>query len=184
MDYFLIWILTLFITSRDSLLDGNMTAVLMFDDYRYITIVFLTFCAFFFYTKALKLFRTIKYKVELVNSTLMFSAILMIIGCFAPYTDNGGNFLSDLHVICSMTSTLLLLLHLFILNRKLALIELDIYLKTHWIIDYGIQMLVLLIIVFTRVNGYIEIVYTTILCLYMYLVEREFYLQKKNLKKF
>ena len=58
--------------------------------------------------------------------------------------------------------------------------NITIYNRIHWFYDFGIQMLGILIVVFTRVNGYIEIIFAILVCSYLYMIERHFAKEKSD----
>ena len=105
--------------------------------------------------------------------TTSLTAIIMIIGAFLPYVPNGEDLISKLHVYASMICCISFLIHLFYYTKKLSLYYFDIYKKVHMIFDMGIQFLVLCFLLFTRVNGYLEIIYSLLVCFYLYKIESE-----------
>ena len=104
----------------------------------------------------------------------------MSLGALCPYTINGQDLFSKLHVYCSMFSSISFLVLLFIWTRQLVFENITIYNRIHWFYDFGIQMLGILIVVFTRVNGYIEIIFAILGCSYLYMIERHFAKEKSD----
>ena len=112
------------------------------------------------------------YPNRYIPITTTLTAILMIIGSFLPYAPNGEDIISKLHVYASMICCISLLLHLFIFTKKLSINHIEIYNKIHVVFDMGLQFLILSFLLFTRVNGYLEIIYSIFVCTYLYLIEK------------
>lgn len=176
MLYFIVFILTIYISTRANLMYENITGVAQIPKYHYIVIIYTIFMACFFAYKMLKIYK----KLPLPNSQfyqyiIIITAMIMSIGSLFPYITNGIDIFSKLHVYCSMFGCLSFLVLLFLYTRQLSIYKPNIYLKIHWFYDLSIQFLCILIIVFTRVNGYIEILFTFIVCTYLYMLEKNLF---------
>lgn len=172
MAYLFFLLLTIYVSSRADLMYENITGVSTMPEYHLLVIGFTLLSAIFFAYKMLKVLHLLKHHEKSITFMIIFSATLMSIGAFAPYTINQKDCLSQLHVYCSMIPSLLFLGLIFIYNRFLSLSYPHIYIQIHWYFDLGVQFLALLFIVFTRVNGYLEIFFTLLVCSYLYLIEK------------
>lgn len=171
MIYLLIVLITCFIASRGNLMYENITGVSLMDQYHVLVIIYTIGCSLFFAYQIFHLFQ--KYQLSQYNIFIYIQTFLMCIGAFFPYTLNSNDIYSSLHVYCSMIASIGLLVLLLILTRKLLYLDPTLYQRTHWYYDFGLQFLCLLLIVFTRVNGYIEILFVIIVCYYLYLLQRK-----------
>lgn len=173
MSYFIVFIATFIISSRLDLFYENITGVSLMPQYHTITIIYIVFCAFFFSYKTNLVYKNLSIpQYEYFKISIFLTCIIMSIGAFFPYSINQNDLFSILHVACSMFGCISFLIHLFIYTRFLSLYRPDIYLKIHWFYDIALQFLVILLLVFTRVNGYIEIFYSFIVCMYLYCIEK------------
>lgn len=173
MIYILILLLTIILTSRVDLMYENLTGVLILPQYRYFAIIHIILCACFFAYKTLLIYKTLPIQKNIYKYIIILTGITMIIGSLFPYTINSRDLFSILHVYCSMLSCLSFLILLWIYTRLLSLYQPHIYHKIHWFYDLSLQFLAIFTIVFTRVNGYIEILFTLLVCSYLYMIEKE-----------
>lgn len=180
MVYFLICLSTIFITSRANLMYENMTGVATIPEYRLIVILFTLLSSCFFVMKTHKIFHYLTWHKKYIHIVINFTGIIMSLGAICPYTINGTDILSKMHVYCSMLSSLSFLILLLIWTRLLVFENIAIYNRIHWFYDFGIQILGILIVVFTRVNGYIEIIFAILVCTYLYMIERNFTKEKSG----
>lgn len=171
MVYLIIILLTIFLSSRADLLYENITGVLILPQYRLYTMIYIIILAWFFGYKTNKIFKAL-HTPSIYKYTIYLTSVTMTIGAISPYQLNSNDILSHLHVYCSMLSSLSFLIHLFIyfyyLKRK------D-YIQYNKIFPYylkGIEFLIILTVVFGRMNGYIEIIYSIIVCGCLYLIEK------------
>lgn len=173
MIYLIIVLTTLFLCSRGNPIYDNITGIASLPNYRYIVIMFLIFCSYYYAYKMIKVYQRIPLRnIKVYNFIIFLTAIIMSIGSFFPYTTNGYDICSKIHVYSSMLGCVSFLTLLFIYTRYLSVYNLKLYLKIHWFYDVGLQFLFILFIVFTRVNGYIEILYSIIVGTYLYLIEK------------
>lgn len=171
MIYIIITLLTIFFSSRADLMYENITGVLILPSYRFYTMIFIIFLAWFFGLKVFKLFR--KYNMSNRYSYSIFlTSLTMTIGAISPYTLNSNDVLSHLHVYCSILSSISFLVHLFIFFDKIKNINPIIHEKLFPYYQKGIEFLILLTIVFGRMNGYIEIIYSIIVCSILFFLEK------------
>lgn len=172
MLYFVIIIFTIYLTTRANLMYENLTGVASMQQYHYFVIIFTFFCACFFSYKMFKVYNIppLRHKKS-YQVIIIFTALIMSIGSLFPYTQNGKDFISQMHVLCSMFGCISFLTLLFLYTRQLSLYNTNVYLKIHWFFDLGLQFLCIFLIVFSRVNGYIEILYSILVCIYLYLIE-------------
>ena len=78
-------------------------------------------------------------------------------------------------------SSLLIIILLFIYNRYLLYQFPEIYQRIHWYFESGVSFLGILLVVFTRVNGYIEILFAILMSSYLFIIEKQF--QKISVQK-
>lgn len=175
MLYLIVCILTTYISSRLDLLYENVTGVSLLAEYHTLVIFHIVFCAFFFAYKTNKIYKKLPIPyLKMYQSIIILTCLIMSSGVFFPYTLNSHDLFSTLHVTCSMLGCVSFLVLLFIYTRYLSLYFPNIYLKIHWLYDLSLQFLIILLLVFTRVNGYIEIIFAIIVCSYLYMIEKEF----------
>ncbi|WP_028043682.1 hypothetical protein [Candidatus Stoquefichus massiliensis] len=172
MAYLFFLLLTIYVSSRADLMYENITGVSTMPEYHLLVIGFTLLSAIFFAYKMLKILHLLKHHKKSIIFLIIFAAVLMSIGAFAPYTINQKDFLSQLHVFCSMIPSLVFIGLIFIYNHFLSLNYPQIYIQIHWFYDLGVQFLALLLIIFTRVNGYLEIFFTLLICSYLYIIEK------------
>lgn len=171
MFYILICFITIFYASRVDLMYENLTGALMLSNYHNYIILHIILCAVFFAYKTNVLYQLLPISTKSYTIIIKCSAIMMILGAFFPYTLNGQDIFSQLHVYCTMIPCLSFLILLFIYNRLLSLYFPSIYQKVHLFYDCSLQVLGILIVVLTRVNGYIEILFSLIVCYDLFLIE-------------
>ncbi|MFR7592274.1 MAG: hypothetical protein ACLUVC_12565 [Longibaculum sp.] len=104
---------------------------------------------------------------------IILTAMIMSFGSFFRYTINGQDLSSMIHVYCSMIPSLIFLILLFVYNRYLLYQFPKIYARIHWYYEYSVYFLGILLVVFTRVNGYIEILFAIVVSSYLYIIEKE-----------
>lgn len=173
MLYFIVFILTIYISTRANLMYENITGVAQIPKYHDFVVIYTIFIACFFAYKMLKIYKKIPLSNhKLYQYIIIITALIMSIGSLFPYIVNGTDIFSKMHVYCSMSSCLSFLILLWIYTRYLATFMPMIYIKIHWYYDLFLQFLSILFIVFTRVNGYIEIIFTFIVCTYLYIIEK------------
>lgn len=173
MLYLIIFILTVYLSTRFDPMYENITGVASLPQYRSIVIVYTLLTACFFAYKMLKIYKKIPIShLQRYQFIILLTAITMSIGSLFPYTFNGTDLFSKIHVYCSMMSCLSFLTLLFIYTRQLSIYQPSFYIKFHWFYDLSLQFLCILLIVFTRVNGYIEILFIAIVSVYLYIIEK------------
>lgn len=169
--YVFVCFLTIFIASRADLMYENITGVALIPQYHLPVILFTIFLAFFFAYKMHYVYHTLTNDSKYYHLAINITAFAMGIGSLFTYTINSQDIYSLLHVYLSMLSCLSFLILLFIYTRYLSIENPMMYNQIHWFYDLGIQFLALLTIVMTRVNGYIEILFSFIVCIYLYMIE-------------
>jgi hypothetical protein len=172
MSFLLIFIMTFIITSRVDMIYENLTGVAQLPQYRIIVIIYTLICSLFFAYHVIKVYnylpiRHIRYKIWIIITSLV-----MMCGSFFPYTINQHDISSTLHVLCSMFGCLSFLVLLWIYTRKLSIHYVDVYIKIHFIFDIPLQFLIIITLVFARINGVIELLFTGIVCIYLWLIEK------------
>jgi len=173
MLYFILFLFTIYLSSRGHLMYENITGVAQIAQYHNIVIIYTIFSACFFAYKMLKIYKHLPLSNQKIYQIIIIlTALCMSIGSLFPYMTNGTDISSKLHVYCSMISCLSFLILLWIYTRHLSIYFPDIYVKIHWFYDISLQFIAILIIVFTRVNGYIEILFSFIVCTYLYMIEK------------
>ena len=172
MIYFFLILLTIFFSSRADLMYENITGVLIQPEYRLLTMIYIIFLAWFYGIKVYRIYKNINIQ-RIYKYTIFLTSLIMSIGAITPYTLNSNDFLSNIHVYSSILSSLSFLIHLFIYFYYLKSIN---YNKYHKIFPYylkGIEFLIILTIVFGRMNGYIEIIYSIIVSLTLLYLEKK-----------
>ena len=180
MIYLFICFFTIFITSRANLMYENMTGVATMAEYRLLVIFFTILSSCYFVYKTHKIFHFLFWQKKYIYNIINLTGLTMSLGALCPYTINGQDLFSKLHVYCSMFSSISFLVLLFIWTRQLVFENITIYNRIHWFYDFGIQMLGILIVVFTRVNGYIEIIFAILVCSYLYIIDSHFAIEKSD----
>lgn len=179
MSYFIIIFLTLLVTTRRDIMYENITGVSALPQYRALVVIYILVCTFYFMYQMFSHFRHLHTYPRYVPYLIFLTALFMIMGAFSPY-DNQLNFMSQVHVWCSMLASCLFLIILQIYTYRLSIESPDMYLHTHSIFHVGLQMLAILFLVCGRVNGLIELLYVVMICTYLFLIDRH---QKNKLGK-
>lgn len=172
MLYLLICFLTIFIATRADLMYENVTGVAAMPQYRILVIIFTILSAFFYAYKVHRVYQCLNQDKKYYHWIINLTALIMSAGAFFPYTINGKDIASQLHVYCSMLSCISFLLLLFVFTRLLSYENPGLYLKIHYFYDVGLRFLCILIVVFTRVNGYTEIVFAFLVSGYLWMIEK------------
>lgn len=173
MFYLLICFITFYLSSRLDLFYDNITGVSLLPQYHLLTIVYMFFCATFFAYKTYHIYQSLPIRIYYDKILILIAYLSITIGITCPYTMNQNDLFSILHVSLSSLGCVLFLVLLWIYTRYLSIYDTLTYLRIHWFIDLSIQCLVILTLAFTRVNGYIEILYVCIVCFYLYLIEKK-----------
>lgn len=174
MLYIFVCLLTFFVANHADLMYENITGVSSMPQYHFMVVAYTLFTTLFFVYKIKKVYHHFNDSKPLIHTIIFISAIMMIVGSFFQYTINAKDISSQIHVYFSMIPSLSFLTLLFFFNRKLFHEYPTIYLRIHWYYDLGLQFLGLLFIVFTRVNGYIEILFAILVSSYLYILENQF----------
>lgn len=171
MFYLFNIISTIFICLHGDLMLDNVSTVAYTTNLNTFIIIYTTLSAIGFGYKTYRIYRL--FPSPYIRYTTILTALIMIIGSFLPYAPNGEDIISKMHVYASMICCVSFLLHLFVYTKKLSIYHYDVYKKVHVIFYMGIQFLVLCFLLFSRVNGYLEIIYSILVCLYLYKIEKE-----------
>lgn len=150
----------------------NVTGVAAIAEYRLLVMFFTIFSAFFYAYKVHKIFYNLNQDKKIYHIIISITALTMSAGAFFPYTINRNDLSSKLHVYCSMLSCISFLVMLFLYTRLISYENTSLYLKIHYFYDLGLQFLCILIVVFTRVNGYIEILFAILVSGYLWQIEK------------
>ena len=171
MFYLFNIISTIIICLHGDLMFDNVSTIAYTTNLNLFIIIYTSLSAIGFAYKTYSIYKLFPNKYIVITTSL--TAIIMILGSFLPYAPNGEDIISKLHVYASMICCISFLVHLFIYTRKLSIYYYDIYNKVHYIFDMGIQFLILCFLLFTRVNGYLEIIYSLLVCSYLYINEKQ-----------
>lgn len=171
MIYIFLVLLTIFFSTRVDLLYDNITGVLQLPTYYFYTLFYIIFMTFLFSSKTLSLFKKTKYYSS-VRTTIYLTALSMCIGAISPYTLNQQDYFSQIHVICCFLSCLSFLVHLFYYFYCIKITNPTFYFRYYSYYQKSIECLIILIVIFGRINGYIEIFYTIIVCITLYILEK------------
>lgn len=174
MLYFFICLLTIFIACQDNLLYSNITGVSNIPSHHTFVMLYTIICALFFAYKMHKIYHKLIQDKKIYHIVINTSALIMILGSFFRYTQNSKDIFSLLHVYCSMIGSLSFLVLLFIYTRLLSYQNPLLYRRVHFFFDFGLNVLIIFTIVFTKINGIIEILFVIVVCLYMYKIEKCF----------
>ena len=169
---------TIIICLHGDLMFDNVSTIAYTTNLNLFIIIYTSLSAIGFAYKTFSIYKLIPNKYVLFTTSL--TAIIMIIGSFLPYAPNGEDIISKLHVYASMICCISFLVHLFVFTKKLSIYYYEIYVKVHYIFDLGLQFLILCMLLFTRVNGYLEIIYSLLVCIYLYNIEKQIILLSKN----
>lgn len=172
MNYIIIILLTIFFSSRADLLYENITGVLIIPEYRIYTIIYILTLAFFFACKTYKIFKRINTP-KIYKMTIISTGVIMCVGAITPYHLNSDDIVSFLHVFCCMNASISFLIHLFIYFYYLKFYNIEKYQKYFSYFMKSIEFLILLTIIFGRMNGYIEIIYCIIVCSTLFVLEEK-----------
>lgn len=172
MSYLLIIFFTVFVATRADLMMENITGVASMNQYHELVVIYTVICALFFAYKTYQHFHFLNTRPRYIHALIFITTSMMIVGAFCPYFEE-THWLSFLHVFFSMTSSVFFIMILLIYTHYLSMENIAIYLKTHWFFHVGIQILIALLLVAARVNGLIEILYVSFICIYLLLIEKE-----------
>lgn len=173
MSYLLIFIMSVWISSQGHLMYENITGISLLERFHFLVIGYILISSCFFAYKIRKLYKKIPTH-SFYQAIIIITALIECIGILCPYSLNSHDLLSQVHVICCMSGCIAFLILLFIYTRYLSYYYTDIYVKVHWFYDLGLQFLCILFIVFSRVNGYLEILYCGLICIYLFMLEKAF----------
>ncbi len=153
---------------------SNLTLISSNNNYRLFIIIHLIICSLYYRHTLLSIYKKMNHISPIIKYMIHLSAIMMIIGSLFPYTYLGLDLLSKCHVFFSMTSSLLLLIILFLYNYYFSLYNSSLYKQTHYFIETGLSFLCLIIICFGHINGYIEMIFCFIITYYIHLLKKQF----------
>lgn len=169
---FYVMIMTIFLMTRDDLMYANLTGISTLPRYHYIVVIHIILCAIYYAYHMHHIYHSLNSKHPFIHCCITLTMIIMIIGACSPYHINSNDLFSSIHVICSMSSCVSFLALLWIYNRYLSYEYPQIYLNIHQYYDYGLYFLGLMFVVFTRVNGYLEIMFTILVTVYLMVIEK------------
>lgn len=155
-------LITFFLATRVDLMHENITGTIALKPYRIFSICSIIIIASIYAYQTHRLYYTLHHDRKKYHYLINLTWIIMIVGALSPYKLNKADLLSELHVFCSMTSCIIVLVLLFIYTRLLSLENIQKHKKIHWYYDIGIIILFMLFFLFSRVNGYLEITYSCI----------------------
>lgn len=170
MFYLFNIIATIYICLHGNLMFDNVSTIAYNTNLNNFIILYTVISAIGFAYKTYLIYKLFPNKY--IPLTTSLTAIIMIIGSFLPYAPNGKDIISILHVYASMICCISFLIHLLIYTKKLSIYYIEIYNSIYHIFDLGIQFLILCLLLFTRVNGYLEIIYSLFVCTYLFIIER------------
>ena len=171
MIYLVNIFLTIFICVQGNLMYDNISVVASNNNMNLLLVIYIMISSIIFTYKTLIIYRIIPNKY--IKYFIYLTGIIMFVGSLFPYRFNGVDLFSKIHVNCSMIGCVSFLVLLFIYTRLLCIYHYNIYLKVHWIYDFCIQVLIICFLFFSRVNGYLEILYSLIVCFYLHKLEIE-----------
>lgn len=172
MLYLLIFLATIFISSRGNLMYENVTGVSLMEPYHELVIIYTILLACFFAYKVAFIYKHLSIKRPVILFFIYLTGFIMSFGSLFPYTLNSQDLFSMIHVYCSMISCISFLIILFMYNRYLSYDNPILYNRIHWYYDLGLQFLCIMFVVFGRVNGYLEIMYAALVCSYLFILEK------------
>ena len=100
MIYLFICFFTIFITSRANLMYENMTGVATMAEYRLLVIFFTILSSCYFVYKTHKIFHFLFWQKKYIYNIINLTGLTMSLGALCPYTINGQDLFSKLHVYC------------------------------------------------------------------------------------
>lgn len=172
MPIFIIFI-TIYLTSRDNLMYANLTGVSTNPHYHIWVVLHTMICSIYYAYTMHRIFEILHQSKKKIHLLINITTMIMICGACFPYTINGKDLFSQIHVYCSLTSSLSFLFILGMMDHDLMFDFPHIYLKYHWFYWLSIEFLAILFIVFSRVNGYLEILFVVFITIYPYLIQKE-----------
>lgn len=173
----LLILLTVFITAQGNLMYENLTGVSLKDGMFIFVIIQAFLCSIYFNYKMHRLYNCLNQNKKWIHILINITSFTLCIGVLFPYTLNSRDLFSLIHVYCSMFACLSFLVLLFLYTRYLSYENVLLYEKVHWFYDLGLQFLFILFIVFGRVNGYLELLFTILVSVYIIIIE---YYQKQS----
>ena len=154
-------LLTLFLASRVDLLYDNITITMAMPQYRCMSILSIIIIATLYAYQAWILFQRQNINNKVYRCMIIFTWSIMCFGAFAPYHQNHVDLISQIHVICSMSSCLLVLVVLLLYQWHIQQTSLFSLSAQHFL-RTGIVLLIMMYVGFGRVNGYLEIAYSIV----------------------
>ena len=163
MNY-LILFSTFIICIQDSLMYSNITTISsMSPTLHIVVIIYTTITSLYYYLNINHIFKKLNIYNDKFKISFIITTLLMIFGSLFYYKE-GINCLSNyLHLIPSMLSTIALYIYLLYVIYYLYKYDLNKYNKLINKFKYLSTMLIIFIVVFTRINSYIELFYIFII---------------------
>lgn len=165
VGYFLV-LMTIYLALQDNLMYANLSGISTQPQFHLWVVCHIIICTFYYTTHTLYLFQMIQRKGKKESFLIFITAIIMIIASLCPYTIQGQDIFSKIHVYCSIIGSLSFLCIIKYFLFLLSSSHYEIYQKYHWIYDFSLQFLAIMFIVFGRVNSYLEIIYAIIMTLF------------------
>lgn len=156
-------IMTIYLALQDNLMYANLTGVSTQPQFHFWVVSHLIISTLYYTAHTLHLFNMIQKKGKKESFLILITCIIMITGSLFPYTIQGNDLFSKIHVYCSMIGSLSFLCLIEYFLFLLSSCHYDIYQKYHWIYDVSLQFLAIMFIVFGRVNSYLEIMYAILM---------------------
>lgn len=182
--YLFILLFTLFVCTRGHLIYDNISEIAQIGNNRMLVIAYTFICSIFFCIKTIKLFRLIDYKHKSIYYVIYATTLIMFLGALFPYYKDNVTLISKIHVYLSMFSSIFYLMILIFFERQLYVFNTPLYNKTHFIFLFGINVLAIAFVLFSRVNGCLELIYVTFLTGYLYYMEKFLSHNDEYFKKF
>lgn len=164
---------TILICLNDSMMYSNITTISSSSTLLHIIVIIYTIvCSIYYYIKLKELY----IKHNLYNNKykylFIFTTIITILGSLFIYTEDTTNISNIIHVSCSIIGCVSLYVYLSHLNYYLYMHNISQYKNLNRYFKSATYFLLLLIIVFTRINAYIEIIYTFIININIYYLKQ------------
>ena len=181
MVYLCILFTTILIASQTDLMINNITETSHIPEFHYIVIFYTILTSFYFAYKIDHIFKDILHiNNKSIHFLIIVSSLMIAIGSIFPYTLNQYDISSQIHVLFSFLPCLVFLGLLFVIIYKLSIYDLDRYFKIIPFFRFGIIFLMICLILFSRVNGYLEILFVLFVSISLYMIENNGIFHKKD----
>ncbi len=162
--------MTIIIASRADLMYKNISSVAAMPQYHSLVIIYTFACSIFFGYKMLKLYHKFYHNYKFCLPLIIIATLAMPIGSLFTY--GTSSLYSLIHVYTSIISCIIFVFLLFVYMYCLSIDFTSVYIKCSKQFYLSIDILLILIVVWGRINGIIEIFYVCIVSLTLENIEK------------